>query len=122
MQCAVIKIILQSKELNGLVSQPLLDGSTKSTTARYNSSPSFLTSGEYPVASTNGTELNHQPHNGAIENERRLWADEKESLQKQIQVITIFCIKKIILTIDIQLNLICYHYMLITVNRHTQRR
>ena len=80
--------MLQSKELNGLVSQPLLDATTKSSTVRYTSSPSFLTSGEYPLATANGAaEINHQSHNGDIENERKLWADEKDSLQKQIQVI-----------------------------------
>ena len=81
--------MLQSKELNGLVSQPLLDATTKSSTVRYTSSPSFLTSGEYPLATANGgaAEISHQSHNGDIENERKLWADEKDSLQKQIQVI-----------------------------------
>ena len=80
--------MLQSKELNGLVSQPLLDTTTKSSTVRYTSSPSFLTSGEYTLATANGAaEISHQSHNGDIENERKLWADEKDSLQKQIQVI-----------------------------------
>ena len=80
--------MLQSKELNGLVSQPLLDATTKSSTVRYTSSPSFLTNGEYPLATANGAvEINHQSHNGDIENERKLWADEKDSLQKQIQLL-----------------------------------
>ena len=75
------------------MSQPLLDGGTKLSDTRYSPSPSFLTSGEYSIATTNGTELNHQSQNSsAIENERRLWADEKESFQKQIQVVTILCV------------------------------
>ena len=81
--------MLQSKELNGLVSQPLLDASTKPSTARYTSSPSFLTSREYPLSTANGAaEINHQSHNSDIENEHKLWAGEKDSLQKQIQVVT----------------------------------
>lgn len=71
------------------MSQPLLDGRTKSSPGRYTSSPSFLTSGEYPVATTNGAGVNHQSHNDNIEGERKLWADERESLQKQIQVIAV---------------------------------
>ena len=76
-----------------MVSQPLLDGGTKSS-LRYTPSPSFLTSGEYPIATANGPELDSQLHNGTIENERKLWTDEKESLQKQIQVTTVFCVSK----------------------------
>ena len=72
------------------MSQPLLEVKTKSSPARYNTSPSpsFLSSGDYPVTATNGAEINYQSYNGATETERKLWANEKESLQKQIQVIT----------------------------------
>ena len=72
------------------MSQPLLEVKTKSSPARYTSSPSpsFLSSGDYPIAATNGTGINYQSHNGATETERKLWADKKESLQKQIQVTT----------------------------------
>ena len=72
------------------MSQPLLDGRTKSSPGRYTSSPSFLTSGEHPIASTNGAGVNHQSHNDTIESERKLWTNEKESLQKQIQVIVVY--------------------------------
>lgn len=97
---------MQSKELNGLVSQPLLDGSKKLSPSRYTSSPSFLASREYPISTTNGTEVDHQSHNGATENESKLWANERESLQKQIQVMTIY---------DIFINKL-------TTFRHTQKQ
>lgn len=86
--------MLQSEELNRLVSQvrPLPDLHKKSPlspTLRNTSSPSFLTTGGYPEAAINGLELNSQSHDNSIENEHKLWASEKESLQKQIQVIIV---------------------------------
>jgi len=74
-----------------MVSQPLLDSNTKSS-LRFTPSPGFLTGGEYSVTVANGPELSSQLHNGTNEDKHRLWANEKESLQKQIQVITMFCV------------------------------
>ncbi|XP_065918604.1 golgin subfamily A member 2-like isoform X2 [Dysidea avara] len=73
--------VSMSKELNGMLSQPL----------RYhNSSPTFLSGGDYSMETTNSHHSLSDTNlsTDLMEEERKLWAAEKKSFQQQIQAHT----------------------------------